>query len=140
VPMPWLPGTAPAGTVPVRHRAGENRVRAGSRRRDRWHAVRAGPGGDGNHRGRDHVQAGQDFSHQRLRHVHSVAEAGGRGLSPELGDPARYRSGSGNRRTGNFKARLHHMARYVKPEKCTSCGEYARVCPVWSALMPLMRA
>ena len=31
---------------------------------------------------------------------------------------------------GGFKARILHHARYVDPDKCTSCGECVPVCPV----------
>jgi len=31
---------------------------------------------------------------------------------------------------GNFKAKVFHHARFVDPDKCTSCGECAPVCPV----------
>lgn len=31
---------------------------------------------------------------------------------------------------GNFKVRLRHQPRYVHLDKCTSCGECAKVCPI----------
>jgi len=33
-------------------------------------------------------------------------------------------------KAGNFKVRLRHQPRYVHLDKCTSCGECAKVCPI----------
>ncbi len=118
----------------------DDRCGDGARRRHRRHAVRPGSGQFrllclsggkiGGHRRAD-VPAGQDLSDQRLRHVNHLAQTGrGRPASEHrILDP--YRTfGARTAKPGHFTARVRQQPRFVDLDKCTSCGECAKVCPI----------